>query len=111
MDTKGQGTALQFSHMAMNFGPVNAGEVVNASYPFKNYSDGTVRISQIAVSCQCITTEYPQGNIQPGQVDEIKVRFDTKGMFGTHEKMFAVVIEGSQDPIALRLNGKINKME
>ena len=105
----GQDTDLQFSHLIMQFGPVKSGEVVRASYPFKNTTDGTVVIKQVVTSCECLKTEYPKGNIQPGQIGEIVANFETKGQSGTHEKIIAVVLENVQEPITLRLNGRIEK--
>jgi hypothetical protein len=107
----GQGTAIQFAHLTMLFGPVMTGDTVNAVYPFKNMSQSTVRIAQAATSCDCLKTEFPQGNIQPGQEGEIIAHFYTKGQWGTHEKIIAVQLEGEQDAITLRLNGQVLKAD
>lgn len=103
----GQSTDLHFAHFEMNFKPVTSGDTVKAIYPFKNASDHTVRISQAAVSCACMQPSYPQGNIQPGQVGEVKVNFVTEGQKGRHEKIISIVLEGNPEPITLRLNGEI----
>lgn len=107
----GQGTPIQFSHLTMKFGPVMSGDTVKAVYPFKNVSNSTQAIQDVVVSCPCMMPDYPKTNIQPGQVGEIKVNFATHGQFGTHEKIIAVVLEGNPDPITLRLNGQITKVE
>jgi outer membrane biosynthesis protein TonB len=103
----GQSTDLHFAHFEMNFKPVTSGDTVKAIYPFKNASDHTVRISQAAVSCNCMQPSYPQGNIQPGQVGEVKVNFVTEGQKGRHEKIISIILEGNPEPITLRLNGEI----
>jgi hypothetical protein len=103
----GQATDLHFAHFEMNFKPVTSGDTVKAVYPFKNASDHTVKISQAAVSCACMQPSYPQGNIQPGQVGEVKVNFVTEGQKGRHEKIISIVLEGNPEPITLRLNGEI----
>jgi hypothetical protein len=107
----GQGTAIQFSHLTMKFGPVMSGDTVKAVYPFKNVSNTTQVIQDVIVSCPCMMPSYPKTNIQPGQVGEIKVNFATHGQFGTHEKIIAVLLEGNPEPISLHLNGQINKAE
>jgi hypothetical protein len=103
----GQDTDLHFAHFEMNFKPVTSGDTVKAVYPFKNASDHTVRIEQAVVSCACMQPSYPQGNIQPGQVGEIKVNFVTEGQKGRHEKIISIVLAGNPEPITLRLNGEI----
>lgn len=103
----GQATDLHFAHFEMNFKPVTSGDTVKAIYPFKNASDHTVRISQAAVSCACMQPSYPQGNIQPGQVGEVKVNFVTEGQKGRHEKIISIILDGNPEPITLRLNGEI----
>jgi hypothetical protein len=105
----GQNTPLQFSHFDMNFGPVPSGDTVRASYPFKNVTNTPIKISQVAVSCACMMTDYPKGLIQPGEIGAININFATAGQFGRHEKIIAVVIEGSNEPISLHLNGEIEK--
>ena len=92
----------------MEFKPVVSGDTVKAVYPFKNTSNSSQVIQQVVVSCPCMLTDFPKGNIQPGQIGEITVRFATAGQSGRHEKIIAVVLEGNQEPISLRLNGQIN---
>lgn len=104
----GQGTDLQFSHLTMEFKPVISGDTIKAVYPFKNTTQTSQVIKEVVVSCPCMHTDYPKGNIQPGQIGEITVKFATAGQSGRHEKIIAVVLEGNQDPISLRLNGQIN---
>ncbi|MEM0997416.1 MAG: DUF1573 domain-containing protein [Bacteroidota bacterium] len=106
----GQSTAIHFAHFAATFGPVPSGDTVVAVYPFKNMSERTVRIAQAATSCECLATEYPEGNIQPGQEGEVRASFYTDGQWGTHEKIIAVQLEGETDAITLRLNGRVEKV-
>lgn len=105
----GQSTTLQFAYFDMGFQPVKVGETIRAVYPFKNMSRQSTSILQVAKSCPCITIEYPQGNIQPGQKGEISVTFETTGQpAARHEKIFSVVLEDNpSDPITLRLTGDI----
>ena len=103
----GQGTPIHFAHLKTDFKTVTAGEVVKAKYPFKNMTNLPVAIADIRTSCPCITGEFPKGNILPGQVGDIVVTFDTKGQFGDHYKLISVILQGSNEPITLELNGRI----
>jgi hypothetical protein len=104
----GQSTPLHFSHLTMQFGPVTSGDTVKAAYPFKNMTNTAVTISNAITSCPCMMTDFPKGPIQPGEVGEIVVNFATANQMGRHEKIIAVTLQGSNEPITLRLNGQIN---
>lgn len=103
----GQGTPLHFSHLKMDFKTVTAGEVVQAEYPFKNMTNLPVAIADVKTSCPCITADFTKGNIQPGQLGKVNVRFDTKDQFGDHYKLISVILQGSNEPLTLELNGRI----
>ncbi len=103
----GQGTAIHFAHLTMQFGPVTSGDTVHASYPFKNATNTAVTVTGALTSCPCMKTEFPKGPIQPGEIAEIKVNFETANQMGTHEKIIAVTLQGNNEPITLHLNGKI----
>lgn len=105
----GQTTPIHFTHLNMNFKPVTSGDTVVAVYPFKNMSKETVKIQQVATSCQCMQASFTQSNIQPGQIGEVKVNFLTEGQKGRHEKIIAVVLENYDETITLRLNGEIQE--
>lgn len=105
----GQGTPIQFSHLKMEFKPVVSGDTVKAVYPFKNMTNTPVAISQAITSCPCMMTDYTKGNILPGQVGEVRVNFATAGQFGDHYKIISVMLQGSNEPITLQLNGHIDQ--
>lgn len=104
----GQNTALQFSHLRMQFGPVVSGDTVKADYPFKNVTNTPIKITQAITSCPCMMTDFPKHQLQPGEVGTVKVRFATAGQMGRHEKIISVVMEGNNMPITLHLDGQIN---
>ncbi|MFN8394802.1 MAG: DUF1573 domain-containing protein [Bacteroidia bacterium] len=105
----GQGTPIQFSHLKMEFKPVVSGDTVKAVYPFKNMTNTPVAISQAITSCACMMTDFTKGNIQPGQTGEVRVNFATAGQFGDHYKIISVMLQGSNEPITLQLNGHIDQ--
>ena len=103
----GQGTPIHFAHLKTDFKTVTAGEVVKAKYPFKNMTNVPVAIADVKTSCPCITAEFTKGNILPGKLGEVNVTFDTKGQFGDHYKLVSVILQGSNEPLTLELNGRI----
>jgi hypothetical protein len=105
----GQGTPIHFAHLKMDFKPVTSGDTVKAVYPFKNMTNLPVAISSVQTSCPCMMTDFTKGNIQPGEVGEVRVNFATAGQFGDHYKLISVILQGSNEPITLQLNGKINQ--
>ena len=81
--------------------------MVKAKYPFKNMTNVPVAIADVKTSCPCITAEFTKGNILPGKLGEVNVTFDTKGQFGDHYKLVSVILQGSNEPLTLELNGRI----
>ena len=104
----GQGTPIQFSNLTMQFRPIYSGDTVKADYPFKNMTNTPVTITGAITSCPCMMTDFPKKPVQPGEVGAIKVRFATAGQMGRHEKIIAVTLQGSNEPITLHLNGQID---
>lgn len=109
----GQTGDIQFAYFDMEFGPVIDGDTVRAVYPFKNTSQKTVSIERVAVSCPCISAEYPTKNLAPGEVSDIRITFHTEGQAktvrSTHEKLFPVFLKGEQFPLeeSLKLHGVV----
>ncbi len=104
----GQSTPIHFAHLTMEFPTVTSGDTVKAVYPFKNVTNLPVMVTGALTSCPCMMTEFPKTNVLPGDVAEIKVNFATANQMGRHEKIIAVTLQGTNEPITLHLNGQIN---
>ena len=104
----GQTAALQFDHLSHVFGPVPSGTVVMKEYHCRNMGAAPVKIDRVITACpSCITIDYPQEPIPPGEVRTVTVRFDTKGKQGRFERLVSVVLEGDPIPVTLYLNGDV----
>lgn len=65
-----------FEDRTFDFGNVKRGEVRSKTLSFTNEGDAPLSIS-IVSACECTTTEYPQGEVAPGESGEIKIIFDS----------------------------------
>ena len=56
----------------------NNGDVIEATYFIKNWSDDTIIIDQIVPECICVTPEEPTKTVLPNSVDSILLYLNTK---------------------------------
>lgn len=56
----------------------NNGDVIEATYFIKNWSDDTIVIDQIVPECICVTPEVTSKQIPPNSIDSILLYLNTK---------------------------------
>ncbi|PID68384.1 MAG: hypothetical protein CR968_01985 [Flavobacteriia bacterium] len=70
---------LVFESEVYEFGTVNEGDIVNATYKLTNTGETDLVILSATASCGCTVPDYPKNKpIKPGESEIIKARFDTK---------------------------------
>ena len=73
-----KGGSLEFERTLFDFGRIKRGEVVTASFPFKNSGQGPVSILGVQSPCGCTSVKFERGKIyKPGEKDTIEVSFDS----------------------------------
>jgi len=70
---------IVFEETAYNFGTVDEGAEVEHTFKFTNTGKVNLLISKAKSTCGCTVPKWPEYPIAPGQSDEIKVIFRTKG--------------------------------
>ena len=70
---------IVFEESSFNFGTVDAGDKVEHVFKFKNTGKVNLLITKAKSTCGCTVPKWPEYPIAPGQSDQIKVIFDTKG--------------------------------
>lgn len=84
----------------------NNGDVVEALFPLRNYSNEILTISQIATECICFDYHYPEEGIRPGVTDTVRLFFKTKNVPpGPYFKR--VFVDYDEGSIELILQGNI----
>ncbi|HAQ65957.1 MAG TPA: hypothetical protein DCR43_08935 [Bacteroidales bacterium] len=78
----------------------------NSYFTFVNTGKEPLILSDVRSSCGCTVPKWPREPILPGQIDTIKVRYDTKRL-GIINKTITVMSNANNSPIILRIKGKI----
>lgn len=78
----------------MLFGEAEAGDEILAAYIFTNIGTGPLEID-IVSACDCIRTDWPRGEILPGEAAKITALFDTTGRAGETEKTLDVIFKNT----------------
>jgi len=86
---------LEFEQPTFDFGEVDQGEKVKASFAFKNSGDGPLDILKVVPTCGCTTAELDKKQYQPGESGIISVTFNTQRFPGKVTKRITVE---SNDP-------------
>lgn len=94
---KGGVPVIAFDKMVHDFGRIQAGEVVEYSFKFKNTGSRDLLITRAEASCGCTVPDWPKAPIRPGDSAYIKVKFDSNGRpEGYTEK--EIFVEANTDP-------------
>tara|TARA_B100000989_G_C19271098_1_gene356243 strand:+ start:80 stop:544 length:465 start_codon:yes stop_codon:yes gene_type:complete len=97
---------IQFDFDSHDFGEVKDGEIVEIDYNFTNTGKSDLVIFDASASCGCTVPEYPQNiNIEPGQKNKIKVRFDTSNKPGKQMKSVTLTTNTNTGKKIIRLTG------
>ena len=97
---------INFDFDTYDFGEVKDGEVVEVDFNFTNTGKSDLIIFDASASCGCTVPEYPQNiNIEPGQKNKLKVRFDTSNKPGKQMKSVTLTTNTNTGKKIIRLTG------
>ena len=81
---------MKFETREIDFGTHNEGDVLDTVFKFTNTGDAPLVITNVKTSCGCTTPYWPKKPIQPGESEEIKVRFNTRHKPGKQTKTITI---------------------
>ena len=76
-EIKMDGPRFKFDKTEHDFGTINEGDVVETVFAFTNVGKSELIITSAKGSCGCTVPEWPKEPIMPGEVGEIKVKFNS----------------------------------
>ena len=80
--------------------------VVEVDFNFTNTGKSDLIIFDASASCGCTVPEYPQNiNMEPGQKNKLKVRFDTSNKPGKQMKSVTLTTNTNTGKKIIRLTG------
>ena len=106
LDKSYDSSEIQFDFDTYDFGEVKDGELVEVDFKFTNTGKSDLIIFDASASCGCTVPEYPQNiNIEPGQKNKLKVRFDTSNKPGKQMKSVTLTTNTNSGKKIIRLTG------
>jgi len=81
---------MEFETKEVDFGTHHEGDILDTVFKFKNTGEAPLVITNVKTSCGCTTPYWPKKPIQPGESDEIKVRFNTNHKPGKQTKTITI---------------------
>jgi hypothetical protein len=81
---------MEFETKEIDFGTHNEGDILDTVFKFKNTGEAPLVITNVKTSCGCTTPYWPKEPIQPGQTEQIKVRFNTNHKPGKQTKTITI---------------------
>ncbi len=85
------GPVITFEETAHEFGDIQQGDVVEHIFAFENTGTEPLIITNVQTTCGCTAPSWPRDPIAPGQVNEIKVRFNSAGKMGRQNKVITII--------------------
>jgi len=98
---------IKFEQTSYDFGFVEAGNKVERIFKFTNSGEAPLLISGASASCGCTVPSYPKKPVQPGESDEIRVVFDTKGKAGNQMKVVTITANTNPSHTEISLKGQV----
>ena len=106
VDIDAKGPSIEFTSLVHDYGTIEQGADGNCEFVFKNTGTEPLTLTNVRSSCGCTIPSWPKEPIAPGESSAIKVRYDTKRV-GPISKTITVTSNGSEQPIVLKITGKI----
>ena len=79
-----------FSEEIHNFGSLKDGEIVSFTFLFRNGGTKTLSISDVDSGCGCTEVKIPNKTIEPGEVGQIEVIYNSSGEVGKQLKVITL---------------------
>lgn len=100
---------IKFKQTTVDFGEVNSGDEVNASFEFENAGDSVLIIKNVTTSCGCTTSKLDKLEYQPGEKGTIPAKFNSKGFSGKVTKTVTVSSNDEENSyVQLNISGTVN---
>jgi len=99
--------AVEFEVESFDFGEIVEGEIVEYTFKFKNTGEGDLIISNARASCGCTIPYFPKEPIKPGESNEMKVSFNSKGKSGKQTKQITVFSNANPNKTIVTILGNV----
>lgn len=97
---------IVFEKTTAEFGDIKQGQVVNATFKFKNVGKSPVILSNVQTTCGCTVPAWTRDPIAPGKSAEITATFNSAGKMGQQNKVITITsnAKNSQSQVSIVCN-------
>ncbi len=99
-------TTVEFEETVLNFGTISKCSDGRKTFVFKNTGEEPLVISKVFSSSFLKVIKYPQDPVQPGEKDEIIIKYDTSRV-GPIVKTVTVMMNIKEKAIPLQVKGEV----
>jgi len=101
------GPVIEFDTLSFNFGRVYEGETVGWNFRYTNTGDEKLILLNVTADCGCTIPAFKREPLDPGNSEEIKVVFDSRGRSGHQYKKIKVESNGQPGILELVITAEI----
>ena len=97
---------IEFKTDTIDYGIIEKGADGVRVFEFTNTGNAPLIVSKVTSSCGCTVPKKPKGPIQPGEVGEIEVKYDTNRV-NPIRKTITVISNADTPTVALKIKGEV----
>ena len=106
-EIKQGGPRFKFNKTEHDFGTINEGDVVETVFSFTNVGKSELIIASAKGSCGCTVPEWPKEPIMPGEMGEIKVKFNSYRKPNLQQKQITLVTNTGDGKEILKIRAQV----
>lgn len=100
---------FKFEKEIYDFGVIEEGQKVQASFKFKNTGKSPLIITNATATCGCTVPEYPTTPLKPGEEGTISVVFNSLGKVGMQDKAVTITSNANPESPKLHMVGEVKE--
>ncbi|SKB66883.1 Protein of unknown function [Salegentibacter holothuriorum] len=97
---------IEFKSKTIDYGEIKKGSDGVRVFEFTNTGNVPLVIANVTSSCGCTIPKKPEEPIQPGETEEIQVKYNTK-LVGPIRKTITVYSNADEATISLKIKGRV----
>ncbi|HKK78476.1 MAG TPA: DUF1573 domain-containing protein [Phaeodactylibacter sp.] len=98
---------ISFEEDTYDFGTIVEGKIIEHTFKFTNTGKAPLIISNARSTCGCTIPKWPKKPIPPGEMGEIRVRFDSKGKKNAQNKPVTITANTYPNTTRVFLKGNV----
>lgn len=110
-EVSNESPVITFAAMDKDLGVLSEGEQVVTYFKYENTGDAPLIIQTIKAGCGCTVPEWNKEPLKPGDSEDIKVIFDTRGKRGNQNIRISVNSNARNSSINLAIKAVVTEIK